>query len=119
MARVFKARMILYAAYGYCIIREDGSRYEHPHWFELAKDKWTQVYKTTGTPCSCWMCRGFEYDRKEYKKETLRIIRESMEQFKGTGQELNLCHYAHRFSSLLFVQGKTLSKIKNHYRYSE
>lgn len=29
--------------------------------------------------CSCWMCRGFEYDRKENKKETLRIIRESME----------------------------------------
>lgn len=37
MARVFKARMILYAAYGHCIIREDGSYYEHPHWFELAK----------------------------------------------------------------------------------
>ena len=52
MARVFKARMILYAAYGHCIIREDGSYYEHPHWFELAKDKWAQVYKTTGTPCS-------------------------------------------------------------------
>ena len=67
MARVFKARMILYAAYG------------HPRWFELAKEKWAQVYKTTGTPCSCWMCRGFEYDRKEYKKETRRIIRESME----------------------------------------
>ena len=45
MARVFKARMILYAAYGHCIIREDGSYYEHPHWFELAKEKWTQVYK--------------------------------------------------------------------------
>lgn len=60
MARVFKARMVLYAAYGHCIIREDGSYYEHPHWFELAKDKWAQVYKTTGTPCSCWMCRGFE-----------------------------------------------------------
>ena len=81
MACVFKARMILYAAYGHCIIREDGSYYEHPHWFELAKEKWAQVYKTTGTPCSCWMCRGFKYDRKEYKKETLRIIRESMEQF--------------------------------------
>lgn len=37
MARVFKARMILYAAYGHCIIREDGSYYEHPRWFELAK----------------------------------------------------------------------------------
>lgn len=82
MVRVFKARMILYAAYGHCIIREDGSRYEHPHWFELAKEKWAQVYKTTGTPCSCWMCRGMEYDRKEYKKEVLRIIRESMEQTK-------------------------------------
>ena len=35
MDRVFKARMILYAAYGHCIIREDGSYYEHPHWFEL------------------------------------------------------------------------------------
>ena len=39
MARVFKARMILYAAYGHCIIREDGSCYEHPLWFELAKEK--------------------------------------------------------------------------------
>ena len=38
MARVFKARMILYAAYGHCIIREDGSYYEHPRWFELAKE---------------------------------------------------------------------------------
>ena len=61
------------------LIREDGSHYEHPHWFELAKEKCAQVYKTTGTPCSCWMCRGMEYDRKEYKKETLQIIRESME----------------------------------------
>ena len=39
MARVFKARMILYSSYDHCIIREDGSYYEHPHWFELAKDK--------------------------------------------------------------------------------
>ena len=53
MARVFKARMILYAAYGHCIIRKAGSYYEHPHWFELVKDKWAQIYKTTGTPCSC------------------------------------------------------------------
>ena len=27
MVRVFKARMILYAAYGHCIIRKDGSHY--------------------------------------------------------------------------------------------
>ena len=87
MARVFKARMILYAAYGHCIIREDGSHYEHPHWFELAKDKWAQVYKTTGTPCSCWMCRGEEYDRKGYKQETLRIIKESEYQMFNEKEE--------------------------------
>ena len=68
MARVFKARMILYAAYGTPVIREDGSIDNHPHWFELAKDKWAKVYQTTGTPCSCWMCRGEKYNRKEYKK---------------------------------------------------
>ena len=80
MVRVFKARMILYAAfYGHCIIREDGSVNNHPHWFELAKEKWARVYQSTGTPCSCWMCRGEEYNRREYKEETLRIIRESIE----------------------------------------
>ena len=79
MGRVFKARMILYTAYGSPIIREDGSVNNHPHWFELAKEKWARVYKTTGTPCSCCLCRGKEYDRKVYKRETLRIIKESLD----------------------------------------
>ena len=79
MARVFKARMILYAAYGHCVIREDGKYYEHPHWFELAKDKLKLQVLPVVVGCVGWMCRGFEYDRKEYKKETRRIIRESME----------------------------------------
>ncbi len=79
MARVFKARMIIYAAYGSPIIREDGSVNYHPHWFELAKEPWTRAYKTTGTPCSCWLCKGEAYDRTAYKKETLRIIKESLE----------------------------------------
>ena len=61
-------------------------RQQMARWFELAKEKWAQVYKTTGTPCSCWMCRGFEYDRKEYKKETRRIIRDEL-----NDKELNLC----------------------------
>ena len=39
MSHVFKARMILYAAYGTPIIRENGSIDNHPHWFELAKEK--------------------------------------------------------------------------------
>lgn len=77
--RVFKARMIIYAAYGHGIFDKEGNWIEHPHWFELSKDKWSQVYKTTGTPCSCCICKGEVYNRREYKKETLRIINESFE----------------------------------------
>lgn len=49
------------------------------HWFELAKEHWTQVYRSIGTPCSCPMCRGYEYDRLEYKRETRHITHESMD----------------------------------------
>ena len=76
-ARVFKARMIRYAACGVTLIREKGSVDYHPHWLELARTKWAKVYQSTGTPCSCWMCKGASYNRKQYKKETLRMIRES------------------------------------------
>lgn len=77
MARVFKNRMLRLAACGWGIYHEDGSVNQHPHWFELAKEKWARPYRTTGTPCSCWMCRGESYNRRAYKKETLRIISES------------------------------------------
>ena len=79
MSRVLKARMILYAADGAPVSRDDGSIDNDPHWFELAKEKWVKVYQTTGTPCSCWVCRGEEYNRRKYKRETLHILRESIE----------------------------------------
>ena len=87
MARVFKVRMIFYTSCGNCVIHDDGSVDNHPHWFELAKEKWAKVYKTTGVPCSCWMCRGEEYDRKGYKQETLRIIKESEYQMFNEKEE--------------------------------
>ncbi len=77
--RVFKARMIYYASFEHSCFYADGSFHIPLHWFELAKTHWAQVYRSTGTPCSCWLCRGMEYDRLEYKRETRRIIRESME----------------------------------------
>ena len=63
-----------------CSWDEDGNLIRRPHWFELAKQKWCRIYKTTGTPCSCWMCRGESYNRLDYKKETLRIITEELEE---------------------------------------
>ena len=77
--RVFKARMIYYAAFDPVQRDEDGCPLAPPHWFELTKEHWTQVYRSTGTPCSCWMCRGNEYSRLEYKRDTRRIILESMD----------------------------------------
>lgn len=77
--RVFKARMVYYASFESSYWYADGSQHVPQHWFELAKEHWTQAYRSTGTPCSCWMCRGSEYNRLDYKRETRRIIRESAE----------------------------------------
>ena len=75
--RVFKARMVYHAACGCGIKKADGNWNRHPHWFELARVKWMQIYKKTGTPCSCWLIRGEKDDRRGYVKETLRIIAEA------------------------------------------
>lgn len=77
--RIFKARMILFAAYEFCVFDEDGNRVDNPHWFELAKQHWCQVYKTTRTPCSCMFCRGEHYSRLDYKRTIRRIINETID----------------------------------------
>ena len=45
--RVFKARMVYHAACGCGIKKADGNWNRHPHWFELARVKWMQIYKPT------------------------------------------------------------------------
>ena len=77
--RVFKKRMIYYASFGEKWLMNDGTFVDNPHWFELAKSHWAQVYKSTGTPCRCMLCQGKRYNRLEYKRETRRILRETME----------------------------------------
>lgn len=77
--RVFKKRMIYYASFGSQVTMIEGQLVEHPHWFELAKSHWTQVYKSTGTPCSCVLCKGEKYDRLECKRETQRLLQGMME----------------------------------------
>lgn len=77
--RVFKARLIRLATYKYCAFDEEGNPVDNPHWFELAKQHGCQVYKTTGTPCSCMLCQGNHYDRLDYKKTMRRILRETLE----------------------------------------
>ena len=40
------------------------------HWFELAHEHWTQCYRTTGRPCSCFLCKKVRYNRSAQKKLT-------------------------------------------------
>ena len=78
--RLFKQRMMLRAAFGDRIfVMESGTWNRHPHWFELAKERWCKVYKTTGRPCSCPICKHERYNRRANKKDTARIIRESQD----------------------------------------
>lgn len=71
--------MLYYASFERECYYADGTHHIPLHWFELTKTHWSQVYRSTGTPCSCPMCRGEEYNRLAYKRETRRIIRESMD----------------------------------------
>lgn len=77
--RVFKARLIRLAACGYYAFDEEGNLINHPHWFELAKQRGCRVYKTTGTPCSCMLCQGNSYERLDSKKTMRRIMSENLE----------------------------------------
>lgn len=47
------------------------------HWTSLMDQKDFKIYKTTGTPCSCWLYRGESYDRRKFHKNTQRIIKKS------------------------------------------
>ena len=73
--RVFKKRILVRTSWTQ--YEEDGRTICHPHWFELMKTHWAKVYKTTGTPCSCPLCKGETYNRRLYKRETDRIISDS------------------------------------------
>jgi hypothetical protein len=76
--RVFKARMIYYASFECEYYFMDGTHHIPQHWFELMKEPRMQVYRSTGTPCSCWMCRGKRYNRRQAKKTTKALVESEM-----------------------------------------
>ena len=75
--RLYAAKMRLHAAYGGVFILND-ERVIDPRWIELYEANWNPVYKSVRTPCSCWLCRGESYSRTAHKKETDRILMESI-----------------------------------------
>ena len=77
--RVFKARIKYQASFCSNIIKTDGTVVHNPYWFEIAKEHWAQVYRTTGTPCSCFLCRGEKYNRPQTKREMRRTLKDEEE----------------------------------------
>ena len=78
-SRIYKARMIRFASNQMGCFDSNGNYIKNPHWFDLAKSKSCFVFKTTGTPCSCSLCRKNRYNRLENKRESFRFIKESFE----------------------------------------
>lgn len=56
--RLLKSRIVKRADGFRGFMLDDGTYVQHPHWTQLIKSHWAQVYKTTGTPCSCPLCRA-------------------------------------------------------------
>lgn len=75
--RVLKKRILVRTSWTH--YEADGRTICHPQWFELMSSPWARDYKTTGTPCSCPMCKGERYNRRFCKKETRRIILDSLD----------------------------------------
>lgn len=75
-ARVFKARLKYHASITSLYISDNRTPIYRPLWSDLAKEHWTQAYRNTGTPCSCWICRGEKYNRQEVKRELKSILKE-------------------------------------------
>ena len=75
--RVFKKRMLFHASVNFYHRYIDGHPAAPLHWFELAEKPYMRCYRTCSTPCSCFLCKGTRYDRRETQKETRRILKES------------------------------------------
>ena len=49
---------------------------------DVINDGGYMCYKTTSTPCSCWMCSGYyKYRRHEQKVIEIRLIQEGLKDF--------------------------------------
>jgi hypothetical protein len=75
--RIYATKMKLYAAYGGMFFVKI-ELVKNPRWIDLYKENYLSKYKSCRVLCSCWMCRGEKYNRREHKKEMVRIFDESM-----------------------------------------
>lgn len=68
-------RIKRFVAGNHCYVNREGNYIYQPKAVDVVKDRGQLIYKTTSTPCSCWMCSGYyKYKRTEFKKQTRLLI---------------------------------------------
>ncbi len=73
----YKKRIKRFAQSACLYVDRDGNYIYDPKTIDIINDKGQLIYKTSATPCSCWMCSGYyKYNRIEFKKEAQRLIDE-------------------------------------------
>ena len=76
--RMYRKRLKVFASSHREFILDDDRHVFRPTVDELAKCRWGLIYKSTGKPCSCWMCRGESFDRRQAKREAKALIESEM-----------------------------------------
>ena len=73
----YKKRIRIFVANIDIYICRDGRQIRNPRTIDIIKDGGQRVYKSTSTPCSCYMCSGeYKYRRHDKKKEDRRLLQE-------------------------------------------
>lgn len=76
----YRNRLKLYANYqGTQCKGADGETNRHPTWRDLYRANWNPAFRTSGTPCSCWICKGERYNRDKYKQDTQDEIKNNLD----------------------------------------
>lgn len=57
-------------------ITPTGKRIHDPKWVEMEESSMAHDFQNTGTPCSCEMCAHGKYERKKFKQETIKQLKE-------------------------------------------
>lgn len=78
----FINRIKRFVANGRYYFTSDSVRIDSPTVQDVIDDGGYMCYKTTSTPCSCWMCSGYyKYRRHEEKVIERKLIQEGIEDF--------------------------------------
>lgn len=80
----YKKRIRRFVLSCHLYVNRDGEYIYEPKTCDVINDLGQLVYKTSSTPCSCFMCSGYyKYKRHEQKVIERKLIQDGLEEFKN------------------------------------